>query len=188
MFLGHLGIDRFYIGKIGTGLLKLLTFLGIPLYLLGIFYPLVSMHRSEFMILLLLPTMANTIWAWIDWFHLGTRLVKDRKGRPLARAKVVGRPRKEQALAFRLCCFVGSLGISDFYLGRFVRSLARLAVTFGPLFLLFKFKPDFDARATKAFVGVWMLANGIWNTVDLAQIGMGIALDGKGNSLIPPAA
>ena len=32
IFLGSLGIDRFYIGKIGTGILKLITFGGIGIW------------------------------------------------------------------------------------------------------------------------------------------------------------
>jgi TM2 domain-containing membrane protein YozV len=32
IFLGNLGIDRFYVGKIGTGILKLITFGGFGIW------------------------------------------------------------------------------------------------------------------------------------------------------------
>lgn len=34
LFLGSLGIDRFYVGKIGTGILKLITFGGCGIWTL----------------------------------------------------------------------------------------------------------------------------------------------------------
>lgn len=32
IFLGYLGVDRFYLGKIGTGILKIITFAGFGIW------------------------------------------------------------------------------------------------------------------------------------------------------------
>ncbi len=32
LFIGYLGIDRFYMGKVGTGILKLITFGGLGIW------------------------------------------------------------------------------------------------------------------------------------------------------------
>ena len=54
IFLGSLGIDRFYLGHTGQGVGKLLTFGGCG------------------------------IWTIIDWVQIGTRKATDGRGLPLA--------------------------------------------------------------------------------------------------------
>ncbi len=46
ILVGHLGIDRFYLGKIGTGVLKLITFGGLGLWWL-IDVILIAMDKME---------------------------------------------------------------------------------------------------------------------------------------------
>ena len=53
IFVGHFGIDRFYMGLIGTGILKLLTFGGCG------------------------------IWTIIDWILIATNNLKDADGKYL---------------------------------------------------------------------------------------------------------
>ncbi len=87
MFLGNFGVDRFYLGYTGLGVLKLLTCGGLG------------------------------IWALIDFVLIGLGNMKDAQGQPLVREAVVGTPEKPQNTTFILSWLVGFLGIDRFYLG-----------------------------------------------------------------------
>ena len=56
-FLDPLGVHRFYVGKVGTGLLML----GLTITLIGL--------------------LASSIWAFIDWLMLLTGGFRDKEGR-----------------------------------------------------------------------------------------------------------
>ena len=88
IFLGYLGVHRFYAGKIGTGLLILFTgggFFGI--------------------------------WLLIDMILLITGDFKDSNGIPLYRPPIVGGDKSWVATVF-LCIFLGEFGIHRFYAGK----------------------------------------------------------------------
>ena len=86
-FLGFLGIDRFYLGYTGLGILKLITCGGFG------------------------------IWAVVDYVLIGIGSMKDASGQKLLREQPVGTPAKPQSTAFVLSWLVGFLGADRFYLG-----------------------------------------------------------------------
>ena len=85
--LGFLGLDRFYLGQVGLGILKLVTLGGCG------------------------------VWALIDMILAGIGSRRDAQGASLQRGTVVGTPVKSQATAFILSWLLGAFGVDRFYLG-----------------------------------------------------------------------
>jgi TM2 domain-containing membrane protein YozV len=87
LLLGTFGVDRFYLGQIGLGILKLATFGG------------------------------GGLWTLIDLFLAGSGKLRDSEGLVPQRDASHGNSSKDQTTAALLAILLGNLGVDRFYLG-----------------------------------------------------------------------
>ena len=107
IFLGIFGVHRFYLGKIGTGILMLCTFGGFG------------------------------IWVAIDFILIGLGSFRDKKGRRVVRwleeealrthiIDVTAVSPRSRLVALLFCVFLGLLGVHRFYVGKFWTGILML--------------------------------------------------------------
>lgn len=100
-FLGPWGVDQFYLGNVGLGILKLVTFGGFG------------------------------IWSLVDVFLIGAGVKKDCLGNDLYRKPPEGTPVKSPILALVLSWLFGMLGVDRFYLGNIGLGILKLVTLGG---------------------------------------------------------